>query len=198
MAITLYYAPHTRAARVAFLLEELGVGYDRRTLDLAAGDNKQPAYLAVHPHGLVPALRDGDTVVFETAAICLYLADRFPAQGLAPPPGSPERAAYYQWVVYAVATLEPALADIWLQRQRPEAERDPAVLAAAHQRFGEAAGVLGAALAAPYLVGGRFTAADVLIGSMLVWARSMELLDGHPRIADYAARIAARPAFGRS
>src|SRR5262245_33909851 len=88
VTITLYYAPNTRAARVAFLLEEIGVAYERKTLDLAAGENKQVAYRGVHPHGLVPALDDGDTVVFETAAICLYLADRFPERGLAPEPGT--------------------------------------------------------------------------------------------------------------
>jgi glutathione S-transferase len=98
VAITLYYAPHTRAARVAFLLEELGVAYERKTLSLSTGDNKQPAYLTVHPHGLVPALRDGDVVIFETAAICMYLADRFSERRLAPAPGTAERAAYYQWV----------------------------------------------------------------------------------------------------
>lgn len=198
MAITLYYAPHTRAARVAFLLEELGVAYDRQVLDLTAGAQKQPAYLAVHPHGLVPALRDGDTVVFETAAICLYLGDRYPEQRLAPPPGSPERATYYQWAVYSVATLEPALADLWIQRLRPAADRDATVIATATERFRQSAEVLSAALTAPYLVGGRFGVADVLVGSMLIWAQAMELLEGHPRLAEYAARIAARPAFGRS
>jgi glutathione S-transferase len=198
VVITLYYAPHTRAARIAFLLEELGVPYERRHVNLAAGENNQPAYLSVHPHGLVPALRDGDTVVFETAAICLYLADRFADQRLAPAPGSTQRAAYYQWVVYSVATLEPALADTWLQTQRPENQRDSAALRAAQERFENSAAVLGAALASPYLLGERFSAADVLVGAMLIWAESMGLLEGHGRLADYAARIRSRPAFSRS
>lgn len=198
MPITLYYAPNTRATRVAFLLEELGVPYERRTLDLAAGENKRPAHLAVHPHGLVPALRDGDTVVFETAAICLYLADRFPEGRLAPAVGSPGRAAYYQWSVYSVATLEPALSDIWLQRQRPEGERDQVVLRSAAERFRASAAVLTAALKGPYLLGERFSAADVLIGSMLIWGEAMGLLEGENHLAEYAARIRARPAFARS
>jgi glutathione S-transferase len=198
MPITLYYAPNTRATRVAFLLEELGVPYERQTIDLAAGENKLPAHLAVHPHGLVPALRDGDTVVFETAAICLYLADRFPEGGLAPAPGSPARAAYYQWAVYSVATLEPALADIWLQKQRPEGERDQAVLRSAGERFRESAAVLTAALKGPYLLGEQFSAADVLIGSMLIWGGAMGLLEGEKHLAEYAARVRARPAFARS
>jgi glutathione S-transferase len=182
---------------VAFLLEELRVSYERRVLDLVGGENKQPAYLAVHPHGLVPALRDDDTVVYETAAICLYLADRYGEPRLAPEPGSPDRAAYYQWAVYSVATLEPALADLWIQRQSRAGERC-GLYAATSERFRSSADVLSTALAAPYLVGGRFTAADVLVGSMLVWAQAMELLDRHPRLAEYAARVAARPAFGRS
>jgi glutathione S-transferase len=198
MAITLYYAPNTRATRVAFLLEELGVPYERRTLDLAAGENKRPAYQAVHPHGLVPALRDDDTVVYETAAICLYLADRFPEKCLSPAPNSSERAAYYQWSVYSVATLEPILADIFLQRMRPEGERDEAVIQSAAGRFRESAAVLSAALKGPYLLGERFSTADVLIGSMIIWAGAMGLLEGQPHLAEYAARISARPAFGRS
>jgi len=198
VAITLYYAPRTRAARVAFLLEELGIPYDRKVLDLAAGDNKQPAYLDVHPHGLVPALCDGDTMVFETAAICMHLADRFPEKGLAPAPGTPDRAAYYQWIVYSVATLEPALADIFVQGQRPEGERDAAVLRSGRERFAQSAAVLENALKRPYLVGGRFGVADILIGSMLVWGGVMGLLEAHPRLAEYAGQISARPAFGRS
>lgn len=199
MSITLYYAPGTRAARVAFLLEELRVPYERKTIDLAGAEHKQTAYLAVHPHGLVPALRDGDRVIYETAAICMYLADRFAEHGLAPAPHAPERAPYYQWIIYAVATLEPALADIWLQRQRPAAERDAAIARAAGERFAQSAAVLAAALAAsPHLLGEHFSVADVLIGSMLVWADAMELLGDHPQLAAYATRIRARPAFARA
>lgn len=197
-SVTLYYAPHTRAARVAFLLEELGVPYEREVMDLAAGQHRQAAYLAVHPHGFVPALRDGDTVIYETAAICLYLADRYPERGLAPQPGAPERAAYYQWIVYAVATLEPALADIFLEGQKPVGERDEARVREARERFARSAAVLERALEAPFLVAGRFGVADVLIGSMLVWGGAMGLLEAHPRLAAYASRISARPAFGKS
>jgi glutathione S-transferase len=198
VAITLYYAPGTRATRVAFLLEELEVAYERHTLDTAASEHKQPAYLRIHPHGLVPALRDGDTVVFETAAICLYLADRFPEKGLAPAVGSPERAAYYQWAVYSVATLEPILADIWLQLQRPEGERDSGLMQSAGARFRESAAVLTSALRSSYLIGERFSAADVLIGSMLSWAAAMGLLEGQKLLSEYVDRISKRPAFGRS
>jgi glutathione S-transferase len=198
VAITLYYAPNTRAARVAFLLEELGVPYERKVLDLKAGEGRRPEYLRLHPHGFVPALQDGDTSVFETAAICLYLADRYPEKGLAPAPDSAERAAYYQWVVYSIATIEPALAEIWLQKLRPEGERDEATTRAAVARFRESAAVLTEALKGPYLLGERFTLPDVLVGSMLVWAGAMGLLEGQGRLAEYATLIRSRPAFGRS
>jgi glutathione S-transferase len=180
---------------VRALLQELGVEWELVTLDLERGENKRPEYLAVHPHGWVPALTDGDVTLFETAAICLYLADRDPGNRLAPEPSSPERAAYYQWVIYAVATLEPALADVYLQMIRPEAERDPAVLASGQARFAASAEVLADALTAPYLLASGFSAADVLIGHMLIWADAMGLLAGRDRLQAYAARIRERPAF---
>ena len=195
--LTLYYATGTRATRIVFLLEELGVDWTRASLDLKRGDNKTPEYLAVHPHGWVPALRDGDIKIFETAAICLYLADRHPDKGLAPKLSSPERAAYYQWVIYSVATLEPAIAEIYLQLQRPEGDRDEAVLSAGHNRFSASADVLSRALSGPYLLPSGFSAADVLVGHMMVWADAMGLLAGQNVLAQYADRIRARPAFGR-
>jgi glutathione S-transferase len=198
VSITLYYAPFTRSMRVAFLLEELGVPYTRVVLDRSKGENKTPEYLRVHPHGLLPALRDGDTVVYETAAICLYLADRFPERGMAPPVSSPERGLYYQWIVYAVATLEPALADVYLQRDLPAERRNEAVLQSGRERFAASAEVLTRALApGPYLLGERFSAADVVIGMMLVWAEGLDLLTEHHALRAYTARIRARPAFSR-
>jgi glutathione S-transferase len=196
-AITLYHAPGTRAARVAFLLEELGVPYRRQHVDLARGEHKQPHHLRLHPHGLVPVLRDGESVVFETAAICLYLADRFADRGLAPRPESPLRAAYYQWVVYAAATLDPVLAEVWTQQQAA-ARHDEAALRAAQQRFASSAAVLTRALAGPYLLGTCFSTADILIGCALHWAQTMGLLSGHGRLADYVQRVVSRPAFDRA
>lgn len=198
MSITLYYAPFTRATRVAFLLEELGVPYMRVVLDTSKGENKTPDYLRVHPHGLVPALRDGDTVIYETSAICLHLADRFLEKGLAPPVGSPERAPYYQWMVYAVATLEPAISDVYLQLELPAERRNEGVLRSGRERTAASADVLTRALAErPYLLGERFSAADVVIGMLLIWAEELHLLTDHPVLRAYAARVKARPAFSR-
>ena len=103
MSLKLHYVPQTRAGRVRFVLEELGVPFE--LLRMEAKDTKSPEYLKVNPLGHVPALVDGDTTVIESAAICMYLADKFPEKKLAPPPGTPERAAYYQWIVYAMVTM---------------------------------------------------------------------------------------------
>jgi glutathione S-transferase len=194
--LRLYHAAGTRADRVKALLDELGVDWELVSLDLAQGENKQPHYLAVHPHGWVPALRDGDVTLFETAAICLHLADRDPSNRLSPEPSSPERALYYQWMVYAVATLEPAIADVYLQLMKDEDARDEAILASGRERFAASADVLTNALAGPYLLASGFSAADVLIGHMLIWADAMGLLAGRETLQMYAARIRARPAFG--
>lgn len=199
MSLTLYYSPRTRATRVAFLLEELGVPYERVALDLGKGENKTQEYLSIHPHGWVPALVDGDVVIHETAAICLYLGDRHIDRGLAPPPTSPARGAYYQWVVYSVATLEPCIADVFVQLQRAPEARDEAILAGGRERFAASAKVLAAALAdRPFLLGEQLTVADVLVGAMLVWAGALELLGEQPVLAAYADRIRSRPAFGRA
>jgi len=194
--LKLYHAAGTRADRIKALLDELGVDWELVTLDLAAGQNKTPEYLKIHPHGWVPALQDGDVTLFETAAICLYLADRDPKNRLAPDPSSPERAAYYQWVIYSVATLEPALADVYLQIIKPEAEQDAAVLASGRERFAASADVLARALKGPYLLPSGFSAADVLIGHMLIWGEAMGLLAGRDALQAYAGRIKSRPAFG--
>lgn len=194
--LKLYHSEGTRADRVVALLRELGLEWELVSLDLAQGENKQPEYLAIHPHGWVPALRDGDVTLFETAAICLYLADRDPANRLAPEPWSPERGPYYQWMIYAVATLEPAIADIFLQMMKPEDARDEAIIASGRERFAASADVLSKALAGPYLLASGFSAADVLIGHMLIWADAMGLLAGRETLQAYAARVRARPAFG--
>jgi glutathione S-transferase len=185
--------------RVAFLLEELGVPYERVILDRAKRENKTPSYLAIHPHGWVPALVDGDVVIHETAAICLYLADRFIDVGLAPPAASRERGAYYQWIIYSVATLEPCITDVYLQLELDPDQRNEAVLRSGRERFATSAQVLTRALEArSFLLGERFCAADVLVGTMLIWAEALGLLHEAPALASYASRIRSRPAFGRS
>jgi glutathione S-transferase len=170
------------------MLEELGVPYDLVTLDLGAGANREPAYLRVHPLGQVPALVEGDTTIFESIAICMYLADRFPERGLAPPVASRLRAPYYQWLLFCPTTIEPAIGR-WAQHggEVTDAQRDKA-----RTRFGEAAEVLTGAIAP-----GGFTTVDVIVGSNLRWARSLGMLEGREVLSRYVERLLARPAAAR-
>ena len=132
MSITLYFAPGTRATRIAFLLEELGVPWHKVTLDLAQREHKAPAYLAINPNGVVPALKDGDTVIFESVAIALYLADRYTQKGLAPPPDSPLRGRYLSWMVWSMTTLEPPIGDVYLERLKPAEQQSAAAIGRCH------------------------------------------------------------------
>src|SRR5262249_9859117 len=132
----LYYASQTRAGRPRWLLEEIGTPYEMVRLSLQNGDNRRPEYLAINPNGTVPALADGDLVLFESAAICQYLADKFPDKRLAPPIGTPARGLYYQWIHYAMSGLEPAAVTIFLHTiHRPEADRVPALVNEGKQRL---------------------------------------------------------------
>ncbi len=198
MSITLYFAPGTRATRIAFLLEELGVPWDKVTLDLARREHKAPAYLAINPNGVVPALKDGDTVIFESVAIALYLADRFAEKRLAPPPDSPLRGRYLSWMVWSMTTLEPPIGDVYVERLKPAEQQSAATIDAALQRFCASAQVLEGELAGPYLLGDTLSAADAMVGCVLSFAGMLGMLEGHDRLRDYVARITERPAYRRA
>ncbi len=194
MSITLYFAPRTRSTRPRWLLEELDVPYDLHRLDLSKGEHKRPEYLAIHPHGVVPALRDDDLVMIESLAILMYLADKYPEKGLAPKLGTPERARYYQWMFYMSATIEPRMIQFAMNR-----DGDTEAAAEAKQGIYEVASVLTKALdGKPYILGDRFSAADVALGSALSWGRSMGLLQNHPQLDAYVKALAERPAFKRA
>jgi glutathione S-transferase len=150
------------------MLEELGVPYEIVTVDLAAKENREPGYLRVHPLGQVPALVDGDVTVFESIAICMYLADRCSERGLAPSVSSPLRAPYYQWLLFCASTIESAIGR-WAQHggDVTEAEREKA-----RARFAEAAELLTRTLATrEHMLGDAFSTVDVIVGSNLNWAR---------------------------
>jgi glutathione S-transferase len=194
----LYYAPQTRAGRCRWMLEEIGAPHELVRLDLSKGEHKAPAYLKIHPHGAVPALVDGDLAMFESAAICAYLADKFPDARLAPPVGTPARGLYYQWMFYSMATLEPPVVQVFMHTvMLPEAERSAAAVEGGRSRFKEVARVLEQALAGKtYILGEQLSGADVMIGGTLVWSK--RLLGGYPNLEAYAARLAERPAFARA
>jgi glutathione S-transferase len=185
----LYYMPRTRSARVLWMLAEIGAPYE--LTKLTSEERKATKHLARHPLGRVPALElDDGTVMFESAAICLQLADRHPDAGLIAPLGSGERALVYQWVLFAMTELEAPLYR-WIR----EAAADAAD-ASSSERFEQAAAALETALDGhDWLVADRFSVADVLCVSVLGSAHSRELLGPWPGLAAYVERGEARPAF---
>jgi len=193
----LYFAPRTRAARPRWLLEELEVPYELVKLDLSRQENRTPAYLALHPFGEVPVLVDGDVTLFESSAICLYLADRFPEKGLAPPLGSPERGPYLQWMLFAEVTLEPIVLEHYRNAQLPDERK--ADLSKQRTRLDEVLTVIDTRLGGKeFVAGGSFTAADLVMASILHLANTMKLLERHSRLIDYVIRQTRRPATMRA
>ncbi|SFG70375.1 glutathione S-transferase family protein [Methylobacterium gossipiicola] len=191
-AITLYHAPQTRSTGVRVLLAELGAPHRLHVLNMKAGEHRAAAYLAVNPMGKVPALTRGDTVVTEQAAIYLYLADLFPEAGLAPGLDDPLRGPYLRWMVYYGSSFEPAVIDRALQR-----EAGPRAMSA-YGDFDTVMTTLTEALAkGSYLLGERFSAADILWGTALGWTTSFKLVPETPTIRDYIARTNGRPAATR-
>ena len=190
-----YHREHAgRPIRVAWTLEELGEPYEitRMTREQSKGEQHR----ARHPLGRVPVLEDEQgSFVFESAAICLHLADLHPDAGLAPAPGTRERSLLYQWTIFAPAELEPPLIESAIY-----AQREPERSTAARRRFDEAATAVSSALdGGDYLVGGRFTVADVLVGSTLAFTERMGFADELPaNLRDYLARLVQRPARQRA
>jgi len=193
----LYHSSQSRSVRPRWLLEELGVPYDLVSLDMAKKEHKSAEYLKIHPHGVVPALVDDNIVMFESAAICLYLADKYPDKNLAPTFGSADRAAYYQWMVYSIATLEPPVLQVFLHTvMLPEEQRSAEIAQNAREQFKDVARVLTQALRGKeYLVANQFSAADVMIGSTLAWSHFMGLLNDQHSLEAYVKRLTARPAY---
>jgi glutathione S-transferase len=198
--IKLYYAPRTRSTRPRWLLEELGVPYEAIRVDIAKSEHKKAEYLAIHPHGLVPALDEDGKTMIESLAICLYLADKFPEKGFAPAVGSPERGEYYQWMFYAAATIEPELVRYFINAVAgTEETRDREEAEAARRKFDEIARVLKKALAGKdFIVANQISTADIVLGSMLAWGRSMGLLKDHWDLENYVKTLTERPAFRRA
>ncbi|HEX7409526.1 MAG TPA: glutathione S-transferase family protein [Candidatus Binatia bacterium] len=196
----LYHAAQTRSVRPRWLLEEIGAPYTLVRLDMSKGEHKSPEYMKIHPHGAVPALVDGDLTLFESAAICAYLADKFPEKHMAPAVGTPARGLYYQWMFYTMATLEPPVIEVVLHTvMLPEAQRSAAAAEAGRTKFAQVAQVLEQALAGKsFILGDQFSVADVMVGSTLGWAQMMGILSGHPVLEAYVGRLATRPAFQRA
>ena len=188
----LYYMPRTRSSRVLWLLEEIGERYE--LTEIAGVQRRSAEHLRRHPLGRVPALELGDgTTMFESAAICLQLADLYPAAGLIPALGSSERALVYQWVMFAVAELEGPLFR-WIG-----ALGDDTTESLARDRFTQAAVALQSALdGGDWLLDAQFTVADVMCASVLHGADSREMLRPWPGLEAYVQRSESRPAYAKA
>lgn len=197
----LHHHPQSRAQRILWLLEETGAPYELVSHDLEARTHKTPEFLKLNPHGKIPTLVDrgpdgtSETVVTESAAIVLHVADAVPEAGLAPLPGSVERGPYLTWVVYAASVLEPALMDAFFPRK----DKSVSPMMVGWPSFDDAlARVAEAVRPGPWLAGDAFTAADLTIGSFLGWLYGWGKLPDPGRFEDYLGRIAERPAHKRA
>jgi glutathione S-transferase len=192
--LTLYHAAPSRSSIIRWMLEEIGEPYEVQLLSLSKGDNRAPDYLAVNPMGKVPALRHGDAVITEAAAICAYLADEFPRAKLNVPIGDPRRGPYLKWLFFGPSCIEPAMVDRAFPRKE-EARR----AALGYGDFDTVINVMADAVArGPYILGEQFTAADVVIGSTLRFGMLFKLLPERPEFTTYTGRLAQRPALQRA
>ena len=189
----LYWAPRSRSFTALWLMEETGQPYERVLTDITTGAQKTPEYLAINPMGKVPALADGDATLAEAAAICAYVAERYPEAKLAPPVGDPRRAKYLYWLFFSPGCIEPAIVQL-----ATKIEMNP--VAAGWGEAQRVFDVLDAALSkAPWLLGDTFSAADVMIGSGLNFAvRQFKMVPPRPSFDCYIDRCTARPAFQRA
>ena len=192
--LTLYHAAPSRSSITRWMLEEVGEPYDVHLLNLSKGENRAPNYLAVNPMGKVPALKHGDTVITEAAAICAYLAAECPRAKLNVPIGTPQRGVYLQWLFFGPSCIEAAMID----RASPRKEEARRAMLG-YGDFDTVMDVTAKAVATgPYLMGEQFTAADVVVGSTLRWGMMFKLLPERPEFTAYVNRFAARPALQRA
>ena len=192
--LVFYTNPMSRGRIARWMLEEVGAPYRTEILDYAT-TMKAPAYLAINPMGKVPAIRHGDTVVTEGAAICAYLADAFPEAGLAPPHGDKARGSYYRWLFYAAGPVEAAVTNKSLGFEVPAGRERMA----GYGCYADVMNALeGAVSAGDYVAGDRFTAADVYFGSQIGWGLQFNSIEKRPAFERYWARISDRPAAVRA
>lgn len=193
--IRLHGIAASRTARPLWLLEELGVPYEHVSQSYLGGATRAPEFLAINPNGHIPALQDGDAIVWESMAINLYLSRKF--GGPLAPADLAEEGELLRWTFWAVTECEKDALTVLMHRvAMPADKRNPALAAQAERALARPLAVLETHLAArPYLLGERFTAADVNVASVLAWAQtSGELMDAHPNLASWLQRCLDRPA----
>jgi glutathione S-transferase len=191
--ITLYHAPRSRSSRFIFLLEELGAPYEIAKVNIRRGDGSgalDPTN--PHPHGKVPVIRDGETIVHESAAIALYLTDKFPAAGIGPVVGDPKRGAYLTWLAYYAGVMEPSWTSAFLKTEVPRGTagwvKTDEVMELVNSTLGKS----------PYILGEKFSAADILIGTTFKLFMGSPLLAKTDLLESYVKRVVERPAYARA
>jgi glutathione S-transferase len=190
--VTFYTHPQSRGRMVHWLLEELGAPYDMKILDFDKREHKAPSYLAINPMGKVPAIVHRGVVVTEVAAIGIYLADAFPKAGLAPALDDPKRGTYLRWFIFGTSCFEPAVIDKVFARP---AVRPGALGYGTYEDM--LAAVTGALKPGPFILGERFSAVDVYVGSQIQYAIMTKGIESTPVFEQYINRWATRPALQR-
>ncbi|HWA80458.1 MAG TPA: glutathione S-transferase family protein [Acetobacteraceae bacterium] len=192
--LVFYTNPMSRGRIARWMLEEIGQPYRTEIINYGT-EMKAPAYLAINPMGKVPALRHGDTVITECAAICAYLADIFPETALAPPPGDRLRGPYYRWLFFAAGPIEAAASNRALGFAVPEGRERMM----GYGTYEDVMNVLERTLSEHnYLIGDHFTAADLYLGSQIGWGMQFGTVEKRPAFETYWARLSARPAATRA
>lgn len=195
----LFHTAMTSSFRCRWTLEETGLPHELVPMDLARADHKSPEYLKIHPLGNVPALVHGDATVIESAAICMYIAEQDPERRLVPPEGTIARGHYFQWILFAMTNLYGAVHPIYLRAyfsapdKRGETATDDDRAALRRQLA-----LLDPHIANGWILGDRFTTADIIVGGLLVWADTSGQLRGAGPAEAYLARLRERPAFQRA
>ena len=190
--LVFYTNPMSRGRIARWMLEEVGATYRTEVIEYGPA-MKSPSFLAVNPMGKVPAIRHGGTVVTEAAAVCAYLADAFPAAGLAPPPE--KRGAYYRWLFFAAGPLEAATTNRFLGFD-PPADQQSMVGYGTYERVMDT--LERTVTASDYIAGERFTAADVYVGSQIGWGLQVGSIEKRAAFADYWSRLEGRDARQRA
>lgn len=192
--LVFYHNPMSRGRIVHWMLEEVGAPYETKIVNLEKREHKAPEFVALNPMGKIPAIVHNGTVVTESAAICAYLADAFPRVGLAPALGDPARGTYYRWLFFAAGCAEPALVD--KLTARPKVERESML---GYGNYETMLATLEKALApGPWILGERFSAADVYVGAVIGWGLFAKGLEPRPAFLQYSERCQQRPAYKRA
>jgi glutathione S-transferase len=196
MALKIYGVARSRAARVLWMAKELGLDYEHVRVDFATGETRQPAHLALNPNGHVPVIDDDGFILWESMAINLYLARKYGAGGLYPSRFEDEARAW-QWSLWGMTEVErPVLTAMMNRAIFPENQRDLAAADAAEKTLAQPLRVLDGVLGrTPYLLGERFTVADLNVASILAWARPAQIdMSAFPKVAEWLRICAERPA----